>query len=223
MFTSLKAELGRRSLQVAAFWRLIANLESEELSRNQSEPSLRTLKGLIFVHFYAIYEYVVIQSFASAVRQFNSHALTHGQIKHSLLAIGFKNRFMAIGALSERKAWLPKIDLLCATASTAVLSLPEDAFPLDESHFRQQQLDTICNVLDLPSGALLPDNRTIGWIREVVENRNAIAHGRETAESVGSRYSSTDLDIRRAQLDQLCYHIIATLENHCLLASNFVR
>lgn len=223
MFTSLKADAGRRSLEVAAFWRLISNLESKELSGHNLEPSLRTMKGLIFVHFYSVYEYVVIQSFASAVRQFNSHFLTCSQLKRPLLSLGLQERFQSIGDLSERRAWIPRIELLHAAEASQVLCLSEDSFPRDESHFRPQQLDTICHIIGLPLGALLPDIRLTGWIREVVENRNAIAHGRETAESVGSRYTSSELDIRRSQLDLLCNHIISTLEAHSSLPKNFIK
>ena len=150
MFTSLRAELGRRSIQVADFWRLIAKLEQDELSRNGIEPSLRTLKGLIFVHMYSVYEYVVIQSFAAAIRQFISHALTYDKLKRPLLTIAFQTQFKSICDLSERKAWQPKIDMLCTSESPNVLILSEDAFPRDESHFRHHQLNTICSILDMP-------------------------------------------------------------------------
>lgn len=223
MFAPLKAELASRSIQVAAFWRLIDNLEAAELSNRQAEPSLRTLKGLIFVHFYSVYEYVVVESFACLVRQFNSHAITFTQIKRSMLAIGFSNEFKSLKDLSERRAWESKIELFQTAESQQPIQLAGDSFPRDESHFRDAQLETICRILDLPSNALIPTPRFIGWIREMVENRNSIAHGRATAEYVGSRYSSPDLDRRRSELDQLCNHIIATLEAHSLQARNFHR
>ena len=223
MFTSLRAELGCRSVHVADFWRLIAKLEHQELNANRVEPSLRTLKGLMFVHMYSVYEYVVVQSFAAAIRGFNSHALTYEQLKRSILSLAFHTQYQSIASLSERKSWQQKINMLVMSESQSLLVLPEHAFPTDDSHFRHHQLDTICAVLDLPQGALLPSNRLKGWINEVVENRNAIAHGRETAEAVGSRYTGSELDVRRNQLDELCNHLIAVLDAHSSSPGNFTR
>ncbi len=63
---------------------------------------------------------------------------------------------------------------------------------------------------------VVPDNRHLGRIEELVENRNAIAHGRETAEEVGRRYSTSELGKRIDDVFTLTKYIISTMESHYL-------
>ncbi len=223
MFAALKADFANRSNEVAECWRLVDRIEQEELETNTSQPGLRTMKGLLFVHFYAVYEHIIVNSFASAVRQFNAYAMPFIDTKRQLLSLALHPHFQSVSDLAERRCWPSRISLIANTDSTSVASISDTLFPFDESHFRSAQLDTICEVFGMPLGSLIPHPRLRGWITEVVEHRNSIAHGRETAASVGGRYSSSDLDVRRGQMDVLCNHIVATLETHVANIANFRR
>jgi hypothetical protein len=221
MFSSLKVELAQRSAQVSELWRLVDALEKKEIASHVVEPGLRTLKGLLFVHIFAVYEYAITNSFAAVVRQFNTHSLRYVDVKRPVLALALDSEFKSIANLSDRRSWPTKIDLLSRANCGDTVTIPDTLFPRDETHYRPAQLKVICITLGLPSGALIPDPRLIGWINEVVENRNRVAHGRETAEAVGGRYSSADLDVRRMHMDQICNHIVAVLEAHANVAANF--
>lgn len=63
----------------------------------------------------------------------------------------------------------------------------------DGSYMKKSQIETWCNVFDIgPPGPILKTS----WanLEAVVSDRNAIAHGRQTAASVGSRRSADDMD-----------------------------
>jgi hypothetical protein len=196
-------------------------LETKELAARMPEPGLRGIKGLFFVQLYSIYEYVIINSFAAVVRQFNGYAIPFERVRRSLLCMGLHPSFQAIQDLSERRGWQKRIELLSVCNSTTPSSVQENLFPRDDSHFRATQLNLICEILGLPAGALVPNSPIIGWIDEVVENRNAISHGRETADAIGGRYSSTDLEDRLRQLNLLANHILNVLETHSSVQTNF--
>src|SRR5438105_4682085 len=207
MFASLRSEFVTRFAQVSDTWRVLNDLEAEELAERMTQPGLRGIKGLFFVQLYSVYEYVIINSFAAVVRQFNGYSIPFQRVRRSLLCLGLHPSFQAIQDLSERRGWQKRVELLMLCDSTVSSSVQDSLFPRDESHFRAAQLNLICEILGLPSGKLLPNPRVVGWIDEVVENRNAISHGRETADAVGGRYSSTDLDDRLKQLNLLGNHI----------------
>jgi len=50
--------------------------------------------------------------------------------------------------------------------------------------------------------------------KELVENRNAIAHGRESASAVGSRFTIDELHSRYASISEVCSHVIQTFRNY---------
>jgi hypothetical protein len=223
MFPALKAEFTARIMQVDEVFRIMKKLEDDEVNGRSHHPGLKSLKGIMFVQMYAVYEFIVTQSFATLVKIFNSYLIPLKDTRISIIGLALHPQFQSLVSLSERRSWLKKIELLDACDSNAASFIQEGLFPMDETHFRQGQLETICSIVGLPSGALLPDPRFIGWVRELVEHRNAIAHGRETAEAIGSRYTYSEIEARGVTLNVVCNHILATLENHASTPVNFSR
>ena len=210
-----------RSAQIAEIWRLIARMEAEEIATHSTQPGLRSLKGLMFVQMYSAYEFTVVHCFAAAIRSFNRFAIPFAKTRRSILGLVLHSRFQSLKQLADRRSWSKRVDFLMESESVNSCSISDTLFPMDDSHFRSSQLETICQLLGIPLSTLMPEPRLHGWITEVVENRNAIAHGRETAEAIGSRYSSASLQQRLQQLDVLCNHILTALEAHSNLEGNF--
>ena len=60
---------------------------------------------------------------------------------------------------------------------------------------------------------IVPEQRHLGRIMELVENRNAIAHGRRTPEDVGRSYSKQDIEDRISDIFDICIYIVETIKN----------
>lgn len=223
MFASLYDQLTERLTQIQEVWLIIERLESNEINTHITEPGLRTLKGLIFVQFYSVYEFIVVNSFAAVVREFNSHAISFDKLKRSILSLTLHEKIVSLSNSSERRSWKKRIEIFEHCESSINCAISDDLFPFDHSHFRTQQLQTICQLLGLPENALISSPPIHGWVDEVVENRNAIAHGRLTAEAVGSRYSSAELNDRMEDLGVFCNHILNTLETYSSDVKEFCK
>ena len=220
-FSSLRSDLTERLSQVGEVWRILERLESPELQF--SKPGLRSLKGLLFVQLYATYEFTVVNSFAATIRELNSHLIPLNRLNLPTLGLALHQEFQKFQTTKESKGWLTRISLLELSHSSAASTILEELFPVADCQYRPPQLEIICQLLALPPGALLPDVRFKSWIEEVVENRNAIAHGREAAEGIGGRISITDLKHKVDQLNELCNHILTTLEGYSSTRSSFER
>jgi hypothetical protein len=61
---------------------------------------------------------------------------------------------------------------------------------------------------------VVPDPRFLGRIEELVENRNAISHGRRTAEDVGRQYSTPELEARIDDVGSIATYLIDTMQQH---------
>ncbi|GLB53494.1 hypothetical protein NBRC110019_25350 [Neptunitalea chrysea] len=53
-----------------------------------------------------------------------------------------------------------------------------------------------------------------GRIKDIVDNRNAIAHGNSSASEIGSRVSLSDLYRRYEELSGYCSYVISVFENY---------
>jgi len=101
------------------------------------------------------------------------------------------------------------------TNNNALTDLDNTLFPNDGSHYRANQLRTIWNIfgITLP---IVPNIQLIGRIDELVDKRNAIAHGRETARAVGSRHSTAEMEVRFRDTEIIAYYVIDTMNTYCL-------
>ena len=61
---------------------------------------------------------------------------------------------------------------------------------------------------------VVPEPRLVGRIEELVENRNAIAHGRRTPEEVGGRYSTAEIEKTADDIEKIGSYFVTELERH---------
>jgi len=72
------------------------------------------------------------------------------------------------------------------------------------------------------SGAPLYDVRVRQYINEVVDKRNALAHGRESAAATGQAYTTGGLQKLLDELTTQAQHIFSAFEGH-ITTKNFVK
>ena len=76
------------------------------------------------------------------------------------------------------------------------------------------QLNNVWTFFDLDSSPL-PEGLQHFVLTEVKEQRNAIAHGRETAITIGRRYNVSQLSDKASSIKHLCLHITSSFASYC--------
>ena len=68
----------------------------------------------------------------------------------------------------------------------------------------------------------LKDQKVLGYVREITESRNAVAHGRESALTVGGRYTSAELSDRATTINKLIAELLSTFDG-VVLDPRFIK
>lgn len=209
MFSLAKKELASRRHDLDRFLAVIRPLDSAKTME------AATCKGLVFVQLYAMYEYAVRSAVQATLYSIKRQGLSCGELRRELLALVLNARWDSAAKAGRSRTWERRIELLQLVGSNDALSeLDDTLFPSDGSHYRPDQLRTVWKVigLDVP---IVAHRRHLGRIEELVENRNAIAHGRITAQDVGRRYSPDELEVRVIDTVDICSYVVNTIEGHC--------
>lgn len=218
MFSTTSIEASDRISQVAAMVRAI---EDAELRSGMAVSSItRAAKGLVFVVLYAAYEYCVHQAFRATVLALNAHSVPHRQLAPGALALALDSECSTLRDKVVERAWEDRLSLFQKSRDASPATIRDSVFPADGSHMRAGQLRTLQVLFGVPN-PLLPHPRMATRINELVEHRNAIAHGRERAEDVGGRYTVDELKERVKDAGELLQHVITTLETHSADRVNF--
>lgn len=220
MLAGINAEVLTRVAATRSFLRTIENHEVNTTTLGGDAAS-RTGKGLVFIQNYATYEYTVNQSVRALIDALNTRTIPLTQVRTELLALALHAEFESIIKGALKKTWESRSDLLRKTRSNLLSKVHDNLFPKDGSHYRAKQLETIWSIFGIP-GPIVPEEKIRSHIEEMVENRNKIAHGVDSAESIGRRYTLAELSTTVDKNEALCSHIIAAISNHVKSPNAFI-
>lgn len=215
MLAGISSEALARISTARALLRIVKEREAPvaEGVPASGDDASRSLKGLLFIHMYGVYEYVVCECVRALIVSVNSRGLQCQAARTELLSMALHPGFSSIIDGGLQKTWASRTRLLKDARSSAPVEIHEGLFPKDGSHFRPDQLELVWEIFGMPR-PVVPEPKHLGHITLLVEERNRIAHGKESPDSVGRRYDAAELEKRVGFTEAVCSHILACARRH---------
>lgn len=209
MLSGVRSEVSVRLAEVFQFLEHIRKIEEPPPAPDATEAKI--LRGLFYVHIYSALEYTInhgVRTFLQASAAFNAPP-QHLQAR--FLSVALDPSFSSLRDVSEERRWKARLDLLDLQSSGSPQAMSNDVFGLYLQNIWAKRLETVFACLDIDD-PIVPDPRYRGYIDEVVDRRNAVAHGRESAADVGSARRSAELRDRFNAISATCSHILDCLD-----------
>lgn len=206
MFQPLQSEI------VARF----ANLEAYYAATKPFQGSVgASAKGHMFAEAYAIYEFTVKAAVRTAINSVNTRKHRFNEITPALLALYLDPELRSLRDSGSKNIWVARQKLFerAFSKDRAAIAL-ETKPPDDGNHFRYSHLQMIMQVFNIkrrPVKNLQQATR----INEVVNHRNEIAHGNDTAENVGRRYTRAEVLQMLRQMKSVCNCVVSVFDHYC--------
>ena len=207
MYQTVELEIRDRLNQSKELISHISSLETIE----QSSDLLKIQKGFLFISLYSSIEYTITSVVSRFLELVKQEELKPMEFKKYLLCTVLDNKFNALLGSSKKTVWNKKKELFDALFSSEPAIIDDSVFPTDGINISQQQIEDIWQIFHL-SGEAIPAGVNTWILREIKDHRNAIAHGREKAVTIGGRYTAQTLTQRVADVETLCFHIVAGFE-----------
>ena len=206
MFALLQTDVETRFTAVESFFKATKKFKGDPAN---------AAKGLMFVQVYAVYEFSVNSVVREAIDSINAYSHKMKDITPSLMALFLDPELHSLRDCGRDKIWNNRLKFFERAFSNDLAELPNNTKPpTDGTHYRHTHLQVIFRVFGI---SRLPARRRAHFQRidEVVNNRNAIAHGGETAEEVGRRYTRADILHMARQMKSVCILLISVLNDFC--------
>jgi hypothetical protein len=212
-FTEIRDGLSKRVLDCVDLLKLIQKSESrsEDVDQVLSSNS-KSLKGQIFILMYGAWEYTVSSCLQKIIIEINTSGSELKSIKRNLLSVYLHPEIESMINTNKQK-WIRRVSIFKKGSSNEVAINNGYIDVTSGINIKFQQLQIIQECYDM-SDPMLPDMRFRGRLDELIENRNAIAHGRLAASEVGNRYTQRDIDRRLEDLNLLCLFFISKGETY---------
>ncbi len=179
---------------------------------NVEPTNILISKGLFFVHLYGAYEYTVKTTVSRTIDLINKKNPQLNNCKPLFLSIILNSELDSIASVGDKK-WEKRHTLFTKFNTNNIVQIQNDIFPTNGRNLKYRQLQSIWNSFSI-SDPILPRQSLGGRITELIENRNAIAHGNEPAATIGSLNTISELYIRHSEISEVCSYIIKTFEEY---------
>jgi hypothetical protein len=204
-----------RLAEVQKVLALIKKLESMAATERDpaSAESAAILRGLFFVHLYGVLEHAISLSVQVLLQEMTKAGIPYRRFEHHLHAVVLDDHFRSLADPGLKPRWPKRRELLTKQISSEPCSLNDAVFQDQLQNIWFKTLQTIFEYLCIQRDAV-PEERMRGYIDEIVENRNAVAHGRQSAQGVGRRITSSDLEERLDAVVRVVNHVLSCFEDY---------
>lgn len=210
---AVKTRTSERFNEVLIFLNYVSSLEPE----NSTEPvalEVKIMKGLFYVHLYSAFEKSINDTVETVLSLISSKNVKNNHLLAPVLSVVLSDKIKSLKDCGYAKIFVKSSDVFVDAASTNITPINETIFSNQLQNIWVKTIDEIFQTLGIPPLSL--DIRSKTTINEVVERRNAVAHGRDSAASVGERYR---VGVLREKMEIISFstnEIISTIEDHYL-------
>ena len=213
MFEDIKRDI-EANIRGIRLWTENIYKGQEEDSRGPDPFGFReTSAGLFFVYIYGVYEEIVRRIITDTIRALNSSGIHIEQCSYGLYPLAFSAEFDSLCGAGSQTKWQNRWKISQKIQDNPEINIPLELFPTDGKNLKHRQLSSLFCSFGLECDPL-PRAEIGGYITEIVNNRNYIAHGDDLPKNIGRRYTKEDLLKRCDIVSEVCNYIAESFEKY---------
>jgi RiboL-PSP-HEPN len=187
--SSISPKIEGRFAEVFDLLGVIKKMESQPPAPDSNQ--VRILRGLFYVHLYGAFEYSTLQIVLASTQAFNEAQVPHSNVIDALGSLVLDGHYKSIANTKPAGQFRRRLDLIVMRSSSDTAAIQDGV--LDFQNIWLHTVELIFDVFGIEAPAMYDITKT-GYLRELVDNRNKVAHGRESPLTVGGLKRSDDLD-----------------------------
>ena len=173
---------------------------------------VNVMKGLFYVHLYASFEKTINELIEQTIILIDSKAIKVRHFNESFHTVALVDKLKSFKNCSHKSFFSKAHEILYETSAVNVVTLSETTFSNSLQNVWFETIVEISKCFGISAIPITPRIRTT--INELVEKRNAVAHGREKASDVGSRFRTNILRMKMNEISNFIYSLIALYDNY---------
>lgn len=210
-YTGLKERNRKRFNEVNTLLNYIQSIEPSDV--NEDVPiEVKVIKGLFYVHLYAAFEKSVNDLVETSILLISSNRIPNKHFQPFVLSIILSDKVESLRQVSHKKKYKNATDLFLEAASNEITTLNESVFSSPLQNVWTKTLRDVFSAFGLKELKLLRSE--VVTIDEIVDKRNAVAHGRDSASLVGERMKADELRKKMVNIQTVTDKLTDLLELH---------
>ena len=206
------------NLRFAEARELLQYIRDAEQDRGPLEPlSLlaATLRGAFYVQIYGALEFCITQGSQRFVEFACSMEIQHCHLEHGFNSIALDAELTSLPTKGDKKKWGTRREIFKKANSDLRAAISETVFGAFLQNVHPETIAELFSCFCITAPAM-SENSHIGYLKELVEKRNAVSHGRTTASEAGEGKTSTELESLMNAVYAVTLYFLVTLQEQAL-------
>lgn len=177
-----------------------------------SQELVKVLKGSLFVLLYGALEKTVFYLVNQCIQILNTKHEKLLSLKPVLWAIVFNDECNAIHDASDKK-WTKRWELFSQVQDVDAKQMNDALYPTTTGNIKLPQIEGIWRTFGIATPAQM-NERIATRLSNLADNRMKVAHGRESASTVGAGYTAADLNTFYTEVRDYIAYLISCFESY---------
>lgn len=186
------------------------SISSMEVVGQPSTPELKVLKGLFFVLLYGAVEKSCTETVQLLLFKIKALKPKNEHVTMPFNVVTMARKWKGIKDSGHGNAFVQMKDFFEGIGSSEIHPFDETLFSSALQNVWAKTIDEVVGALGVTGFTLKISQRAL--IDELVDKRNAVAHGRESASSVGEKYECNTLRTKLNDIQMWIFQFIDRLE-----------
>lgn len=201
--------IDQRFFEVRVFISHIKTIESQETPPTD-EDYVKIMRGLFYVHLYGAFEKSINLATSAFINALTSLGIKLCDATHSFLPMALDSKFKSLEN-TNGATWRKRIELMQLPTTNEVANINDSIFSQQLQNAWPETIYSIMNYMGI--GIAQFESNDILAMKEVVEFRNQVAHGRNSPLVLGTGKKSDLLEKRFISATNMINTYINHLEN----------
>jgi hypothetical protein len=191
-FAIVRQQVSLRFADVRAFW---SSAKNQAASPPQPQPfSYLAGSGFTIVFLYAALEFSITRGVKQLSQLITSYSVRTKDVCTPMMCLVHDPKINAVRDAGKKSRLEARLRLFRAVKSPDIAKVHDELLTAELQNVWFKSITDTFMMFGIDEYPL-HDTASAAFIDRIVNDRNAVAHGRESPDVVGSRYTSGDIDI----------------------------
>lgn len=175
---------------------LLSFIKSQESTATPPMDSgeVKSMRGLFYVHLYGAFERSANDSVSTFIRATVDLNVNVQHITPHFLPVALDARFKSLQSAQGNGSWKKRLEFVRAMIATSACSINDALFSEHLQNALPETLEAVAEYMGIGTPTFGASD--VLAVNEVVDKRNAVAHGRASPSEIGARTRSGTLENR---------------------------
>lgn len=210
-FNVVRNNTRSRFLENQIFLNYITSLEPRIIT-DPVPIEVNMMKGLFYVHLYSSLEKSINELIENTLIHISSKSVQYNHFAIPFNSISLVDKLKSFKDCGHSNFFNKAFEIFNEISSSDICTLNESIFANNLQNVWTKTIEEICHSFGIKTFVITP--RIKATIDEIVEKRNAVAHGRESAKIAGERFRTDILRNKMEIIVDFCNYLIDLFETY---------